>query len=179
MNKTFDAFTNLYSLSKTLRFELKPEPETKKKFDDWIEQVCINEGDCENLIAKDYAIFNAYKALKPILDSIHEEYITIALQSDTAKKIDFSTFYEAYSEKSKDTREIESDLRNEIGKSFEFAEEFFFNAIKSVEPKVKKSNKSSVLTDKYILSYIEKNMKIFVSNTLSEEELEKHLFFWL
>ena len=176
MNKTIGDFTGLYSLSKTLRFELKPEVETKKRFDNWIKEVeSNNESTAENLIARDYKIFNAYKTLKPILDSIHEQYITIALQSSVAKKIDFTCFLPEYSGKTKKLSKIEEKLRKEIGETFKVSEEFFFEEIKAVEPKAKSKSKDSILTDQYVLTYIAKNFDSFTSPSLSEDELKQHL----
>lgn len=94
VSESLKELTGLYGLSKTLRFELKPENETKEKFDAWIQELenanDINESIKNgNLFAKDKAIFKAYLALKPILDSIHEQFITLALQSDEARKLIF------------------------------------------------------------------------------------------
>ena len=36
---TIEQLTGLYPLSKTLRFELKPEHATKKKFDVWLKEI--------------------------------------------------------------------------------------------------------------------------------------------
>ena len=63
-----DRFTNLYPLSKTLRFELKPEKETKERFEEWLRQIDGNIENEENFLLKDKKIAAAYVALKPILD---------------------------------------------------------------------------------------------------------------
>ena len=39
VSKSLKELTGLYGLSKTLRFELKPEEETKEKFDTWIKEL--------------------------------------------------------------------------------------------------------------------------------------------
>ena len=118
VSKELSGLTNLYNLSKTLRFELKPEPETKQRFETWLNELnevndfteAIKNG---NLFAEDNAIYKAYIALKPILDSIHEQFITIALQSEEAKKIDFSGYFENYRTKESVEAE-EKSLRSEI-----------------------------------------------------------------
>lgn len=190
--------TNLYSLSKTLRFELKPEPETKQRFEKWLDELkdvndfneAIKNG---NLFAEDNAIYKAYIALKPILDSIHEQYITIALQSDEAKEIKFTDYFEKY--RSKESVEAEEkNLRNEIGKLYSIPASRFIVAKTKSKSKTKKqeviddedtaeenakdSKKKSepykILTDKSILSYIEQNIGIFAKD-ISGEELKKHL----
>lgn len=76
-----EQFTGLYPLSKTLRFELKPEPATKKKFDVWLKEIQDNEVVSDyNLFYKD-KISEAYVVLKPILDNLHEKFIEISLSS--------------------------------------------------------------------------------------------------
>lgn len=61
----FDQFTNLYSLSKTLRFELRSHHLTKS---------------LTEVIKKDKEIDRVYnEEMKPILDALHEEFITEAL----------------------------------------------------------------------------------------------------
>ena len=39
VSESLKELTGLYGLSKTLRFELKPENETKEKFDAWIQEL--------------------------------------------------------------------------------------------------------------------------------------------
>ena len=88
-----DNFTNLYSLSKTLRFELKPIGKTSETFKQWLEElkntelVVDNDG---NLFVKDKKIKDAYLVIKPIMDKLHEQFIEISLLSEEAKEIDFS-----------------------------------------------------------------------------------------
>ena len=106
VSESLKELTGLYGLSKTLRFELKPEPDTKQIFEKWIEELQnvsdVNEAIKNgNLFAKDKAIYKAYLVLKPILDSIHEQFITLALQSEKAKDIDFSNYFEKYRNKEK------------------------------------------------------------------------------
>lgn len=65
----YDSLTNLYSLSKTLRFELKPVPET--------ENIISQAGFFE----KDKKRKKYYEDLKVILDEYHREYIGNTLKS--------------------------------------------------------------------------------------------------
>ncbi len=62
-----DQFTNLYSLSKTLKFELIPQGETLK----WIEK--------KQLISADENRAEEYKYLKKIIDKYHIQFINNAL----------------------------------------------------------------------------------------------------
>lgn len=177
VSESLEELTGLYSLSKTLRFELKPEPETKQIFEKWIEELQnvsdINEAIKNgNLFAKDKAIYKAYLTLKPILDSIHEQFITLALQSEEAKNIDFSAYFEKYCNKEKLDDE-EKKLRIEIGKLYSIPAQKFAVS-KNGKTNLKESKPYEVLTDKSILSLIEKNISSYIQ-TVSEEELKKHL----
>ena len=143
MRDNFKQFTNLYSLSKTLRFELKPVGRTRDTFKQWLEELknteCVVDND-SNLFVKDKKIKEAYLALKPIMDKLHEQFIDISLTSEEAKKIDFSEYFEVFNsakEKSKKKRkdeentdednkeqkknitDIENDLRKKIAETYE------------------------------------------------------------
>ena len=52
---TIEQFTGLYSLSKTLRFELKPIGKTKETFEQWLKEMNSTE-DKNNLFAQDRKI---------------------------------------------------------------------------------------------------------------------------
>jgi CRISPR-associated protein Cpf1 len=65
----FSNLTNLYSLSKTLRFELKPVGRTC----DLVDQ--------PNFFSKDESKADAYTLLKEKMDKIHYEYINRCLSS--------------------------------------------------------------------------------------------------
>lgn len=75
----FENFTNLYALSKTLRFELKPTPETKS---------------LEEVIKKDKEIDDLYnEEMKPMFDKLHEKFINESLENaslpiDLLKKLE-------------------------------------------------------------------------------------------
>lgn len=77
--ENLNQFIGLYPLSKTLRFELKPEPETLNLFEKWL----ADEVRDENLLYKDKKIAEAYVVLKPIMDKLHECFINISLLSET------------------------------------------------------------------------------------------------
>ena len=177
VSESLKELTGLYGLSKTLRFELKPEPDTKQIFEKWIEELQnvsdVNEAIKNgNLFAKDKAIYKAYLVLKPILDSIHEQFITLALQSEKAKDIDFSNYFEKYRNKEKLDDE-EKKLRIKIGELYSApAKEFAVS--KKGKTNLKESKPYEVLTDKLIFSLIEKNISSY-TQTVSEEELKKYL----
>lgn len=78
-NSIFSEFTNLYSLTKTLRFELRPEPETEKLLD----KPSLKG---KNPIQIDEEVDTLYhKEMKPMLDDLHLKFITESL-----KKVDFN-----------------------------------------------------------------------------------------
>ncbi|MDR1974531.1 MAG: type V CRISPR-associated protein Cas12a/Cpf1 [Bacteroidales bacterium] len=173
-------FTNLYQLSKTLKFELKPlgkdgkpltSEDTAKLF--------------ESIIAEDKKIKEAYDSLKPVMDKIHEQVITNSLKSDGAKKIDFSGYFEKYrqdkkkkgeehEQENKDENSEEKSLREKIGKTFE-------SGINLIKEKAGNNDKGKpilkekgikCLTKAGILQYIEKNIDELVDDEEKREELK-------
>lgn len=77
----FDKFTNQYSLSKTLRFELKPVGKT--------EQMLIDN----KVVQLDDNRHRAYVQIKPYFDRLHRQFIDQSLQG---KHLDFNQFYEIF-----------------------------------------------------------------------------------
>jgi len=114
--KIFEEFTNLYALSKTLRFELKPVGRTLENMKNHFEY----DKEIQTFM-KDQRIEDAYQVLKPIIDDIHEEFIDSSLTSKEAKNIDFSRYLKAFREKKDDKGE--KNLRNEIGKLYFIGEQ--------------------------------------------------------
>ena len=66
--KSFEDFTNLYELSKTLRFELKPAGNTQKM---------LNDND---VFGKDKIIKEKYQETKPFIDRLHREFVNESLE---------------------------------------------------------------------------------------------------
>jgi len=144
---------------------------------------------------KDQDIEDAYQTLKPILDNIHEDFITQSLESAKAKSIDFSGYLEKYRQKDKkDKKEIsdadEKKLRDEFAQTFKEAAKKIKNEYQNIDPKTglgveeydeidednhkkkglfKKEN-HEILTESAILRYIEINIDKL---TDSEEEKKK------
>jgi len=113
MNKkdVFAKFTNQYSLSKTLRFELKPVGETLEN----MRKQLGYDKDLQTFM-KDQDIEDAYQFLKPLIDEIHEYFITESLKSNKAKEIDFAGYLKSYREKIDDKGE--KKLREKIGELY-------------------------------------------------------------
>lgn len=125
-----EQFTGLYQISKTLRFELKPIGRTKDTFKQWLKEI-NNADDENNLFAQDLGIKNAYQALKPIMDNLHEQFINMSLLSTEAKEIDFSQYFEAY--RKKDAEKFEKGLRKKIGDTYQVAGKHFLEEISKYE----------------------------------------------
>ena len=121
--KIFADFTNQYSLSKTLRFELKPEGKTLENMRTHLEY----DKDLQTFM-KDQDIEDAYQTLKPAIDKIHEVFITKSLESKEAKEIDFAEYFEKYKKQEDDKGEKE--LMKEIGNLYEIGEKSIKNNYK-------------------------------------------------
>ncbi len=170
----FSDFTGLFSLSKTLRFELKPVGKTKETFKQWLEDMnSTNEEG--NLFAKDKKIKDAYLALKPIMDSLHEQFIEMSLLSQKAKEIDFSQYFEAY--KKKDAEKLEKELREQIGNTYKVAGEYFSKEIsKAISKDFKTKKPFECLTDAKMFYYLSANIKTLAKqNAIDEEKLKNHI----
>lgn len=84
---SFEDFTNLYELSKTLRFELKPVWETLNSLEkDWV-------------IQKDKEVEENYNKIKVFFDSLHREFVKQSLEKWYLNEID--NFYNSYIELNK------------------------------------------------------------------------------
>ncbi|NUM51774.1 MAG: type V CRISPR-associated protein Cas12a/Cpf1 [Flavobacteriales bacterium] len=174
-NTTLQKFTNLYQLSKTLRFELKPVGKNGKQ---------LSQGDTneifKKIIEQDRKIKEAYVALKPVLDKIHEDIINKSLSSEEAKKIDFALYFEEYKKgKEKKVDTFENTIRNELGKAFEKTANNFAESVGEGKgiPIFKKNKGKHVgvayLTQSGILKYIEKNIKLLVTESEIKEFIDE------
>lgn len=153
-----ECFTNLYSVSKTLRFELIPEPYTRSIFEGWLKD-CTQENIKstrekfkDNLFLQDKKIVEAYGVVKEELDKLHEEFINRSLES--LKKIkddDFSSYFEIYKRIKEENKklseaevnalnEMEQKLRRIIGKSFKVGGEYFSKEIANITSSKKNKN---------------------------------------
>lgn len=109
----FDGFTNLYELSKTLRFELKPVGNTQKMLDE------------ADVFGKDRIIKLKYQNTKPFINRLHREFVDESL--GRVLLTDFKKYFKVLenwknNKKGKEVqkllREEEERLRKEIVKSF-------------------------------------------------------------
>ena len=84
-----DRFTNLYPVSKTLRFELIPDKRTK---------AILEKTD---LISQDEHRAESYKLVKKIIDRYHKAFIESVLGSFKLPNDDVNLLHELYSKSQK------------------------------------------------------------------------------
>lgn len=107
---SFSNFTNLYSLSKTLRFELKPIGKTLE----YIEK--------EGILIKDEKRTESYKKVKKIIDNYHKSFIEKSLDGLQLDLLE--DYYFLYQKSKKDEIQkkqfevIETKLRKQIAERF-------------------------------------------------------------
>jgi len=124
----FAPFTNLLTIQKTLRRELKP---LNENFEHDPSLTALRNSEIPQ---RDEQREKDYQAIKPLLDKLHNQFITESLQSlETQDRSDFVLFYQTYQKKKKNKanlseKELKSldeefksrtkDLRTAIGSSF-------------------------------------------------------------
>jgi len=134
----FSPFTNLYPIQKTLRRELKPINENFEHdpFLTTLRNSKIPQRDKQR--EKDY------QEIKPLLDKLHNQFITESLQSlETQDRSDSVLFYQTYQKKKKNKADLsEKDLKT-LDEEFESRTKALRNAIGasfSVTAELRKSN---------------------------------------
>lgn len=97
-------FTNLYSLSKTLRFELQPIGKT-------LENINVN-----GFLTNDAHRAESYKKVKKLIDEYHKDYIEKVLSNFNLKSEQLQLYYDLYSQSVKDKqfKDIQDKLRKAI-----------------------------------------------------------------
>lgn len=98
----FSEFTNLYSITKTLKFELKPTDITKNLLD----------------YKRDKERGEYYKKIKPLFDQLHRNFIAKSLAYYASQKVDYAEFKNKYDEflvakqnKKKDDSKSQADFK--------------------------------------------------------------------
>ena len=116
--KSFADFTNLYSLSKTLRFELKPVGKTLENIEK------------KRLLVNDEKRAMDYKTVKKLIDLYHKNFIENVLGSfslqteDRGKNDSLEEYFNIYIKPNRDSKEKESlkkiaeSLRKQIATAF-------------------------------------------------------------
>ena len=108
-NDFFKPFTNRYSLSKTLRFELIPVGNT------------LNNIKNKGLLSKDNERAQNYKEVKKIIDRYHKYFIELALKEVRLSLLNryHEMYYQNKEERDeKEFKKLKDDLRKEVVSSF-------------------------------------------------------------
>lgn len=107
--RKINQLTGLYSLSKTLRFELKPVGKT------------LEHIESKGLIAQDEKRAEEYKKVKNIIDDYHKAFITICLRDFKLNQNDLKNYVslaEGNHRDEKDFDDIKKSLRKQIIEAF-------------------------------------------------------------
>lgn len=149
MENTFKHFTGLYSVSKTLRFELKPLGKTLK----YIEK--------KGLIAQDEKRAEEYKLIKGIIDRYHKAFIHMCLEHFQLK---------THSDQNYDSLEEYMELAS-ISKRNEKEEQLFDKVKENLRKQIVEAfKKGGSYDDLFKKELIQKHLPEFV-----EEEDEKRI----
>lgn len=149
--KTFENFTGLYSLSKTLRFELKPEPQENFQWESFLEST-IFKHDLER--------YNAYPIVKTMLDQFHKWFIEDSLQHAT---MDWTNLYEKCTTNKKDNQYVENlkkeqdKIRKEIVDTYFKKHEWWKFASKDYSKLFKQLLPELLTDDGYVEEILQKN----------------------
>jgi len=96
--KFFSEFTNLYELSKTLRFELKPIGKTKQLLEE------------QKVIKKDKRILDNYNIIKKYFDKLHKKFIRESLKDVDFDYTNYKIAFLKYSKNKNDSNKREAEI---------------------------------------------------------------------
>lgn len=139
--KKIDNFTNLYSVSKTLRFKAIPIGKTQENI------------NIKRILTSDEERAEKYKAAKKIIDKYHIEFIDRVLSNVELNNLDeyFTLFEKANKTDSEKTEmlKLEANMRSQISKSFKNDSEYKTilgkEIIKNILPQYLKDEESKTL----------------------------------
>jgi len=148
--KTFQDFTNLYELSKTLRFELRPIGKTKELLEE------------QRVFQKDKKILENYKIAKKYFDKLHKKFINDALNNADLNFEEYKKAYFAYIKKNKDNRKKEfaelkkqeTNLRKEVKSLFNHCAKSWKEKYNKVDVETKKDD-LGILFEKETLNILQ------------------------
>lgn len=197
-NCVWNKFTNLYALSKTLRFELKPYGEklneNGKKDENGIPATLYHlrknmQFDKElQTFLKDQDIEDAYQVLKPVFDKLHEDFINNSLENvDNKKLLSFDNYLQLkkdllqinrkdnesnYQRKEKEFETEEKRLRSIFENIWKNEGERFKNKVGKDDRGIDilKEDGYKILTEAGILKYIKMNIDEFSKLNLNTRE---------
>ncbi|HRZ25411.1 MAG TPA: type V CRISPR-associated protein Cas12a/Cpf1 [Spirochaetota bacterium] len=120
--KNLSEFTNLYSLSKTLRFELRPVGETAERIEDF-----KNKALCD-VVRRDEKRALEYVKMKKILDDYYRDFISYVLDQKIFTERDIKDAFEVYKKTRQPTQDrdkqkkefqtVQKKLRDKTAKAF-------------------------------------------------------------
>ena len=120
----FSPFTNLYPIQKTLRRELKPLNENFQH------DPALSALRNSEIPQRDQQREKDYQAIKPLLDELHNEFITESLQSlEPQDRSDFILFYQTYQKKKKNKADFSEKELKSLDEEFESRTKALRNAI--------------------------------------------------
>ena len=163
-------FWDLYSLRKTLRFELKPQGKTLEHIE--------NKG----LISQDEQRAESYKKMKKTINGFHKHFIEIAMSQVKLTKLnEFADLYNASPERKKEDgfkkafEKIQADLRKDIAKAFNVGE------AKEIFSKIDKKELVTELLEKWIRTqeedlYFDERFKTFTTYFGGFHENRKNMY---
>ena len=110
----FSPFTNLYPIQKTLRRELKPLNENFQH------DLALSALRNSEIPQRDQQREKDYQAIKPLLDELHNQFITESLQSlEPQHRSDFVLFYQTYQKKKKNKADLSEKELKSLDEEFE------------------------------------------------------------
>lgn len=120
----FSQFTNLYPIQKTLRRELKPLNESFEH------DPALSSLRNSEIPQRDEQREKDYQAIKPLLDDLHNQFITESLQSlETQNRSGFIDFYQNYQKSKKNKADLSEKELKSIDEEFESRTKALRNAI--------------------------------------------------
>ncbi len=160
-----DEFVGCYPVSKTLKFELRPVPETKE---------FLEEKDCPILVS-DFERDKAYPVVKDLLDKYYRYFMDNCLKDKVISTENIEKAYHAYIEQDEKALEATSKkLREEVAGFFsgKIKEEYCLDKYKNLLVLEQKSDNKEKGADKSVPSMLKKWME--TESGLTEEELDKY-----
>lgn len=153
----FDKFINLYELSKTLRFELKPVGKTQEMLEK------------NNVFEKDRLIHEKYQDVKSYFDRLHREFVKDSLKDVSLDNLD--GYLEVFIEFRKDpkNKDNQKTLKNEEQKLRELIVRFFNRQAKGY------ADAHSFLKNKDVEIFFEESVFELLKEKFGEEENTKIL----
>ena len=170
-NNNLSEFSNQYQLSKTLRFELKPQGKT------------IEHIKKKGLISKDEARAKSYEKMKKTIDGFHKYFIEVAMAQVNLSFLDeFEQLYNAPTEEKKDDtykkafEKVQNNLRKEIVRGFKVGE------AKDIFSKIDKKELITKLLEEWISKqqnddiYFDEKFKTFTTYFGGFHENRKNMY---